>query len=360
MRKKLRFAIVGAGGIAGAHAKAFLHSASAELVAVIDTRADVGAHFGESASCPSFTSPAAMLETCSVDAVLICAPPVFHSAIAIDFIHHGIHVLCEKPFSVDVASAKLMLQAAEIAGVRLTMASKFRYTADLAKAKALIDGGLIGEVLSVENAFTSRVAMAARWNSDPRISGGGVIIDNGTHSVDIVRYLCGPITTICATEGIRVQKLPVEDTAHIVAQTAGGIMASIDASWSINKENDSYVQICGAEGTLNIGWGQSRYRAGDSKDWVTFGNGYDKVAALAAQLDNFCGAIRGEELLRITGADALASVETVTAAYISLAQRRWVPVDSFLRAPLPVETLVEIPAIAAAPPIVHAPTAIAG
>jgi predicted dehydrogenase len=104
-------------------------------------------------------------------------------------------------------------------------------------------------------------------------------------------------------------------------------MGTIDLSWSINKELDSYINIYGSHGTVFVGWKESKYRQSSSRDWVVFGNGYNKVQAFRSQVNNFSKAIRGEENLLITAEDALASVEVIEAAYAALHQNHWTAVD---------------------------------
>jgi predicted dehydrogenase len=182
-------------------------------------------------------------------------------------------------------------------------------------------------VILFENAFTSRVDMTNRWNSNAKISGGGVLIDNGAHSVDIVRYFLGPVADVQAVEGKRVQGLTVEDTVRLSLRSKAGVMGNIDLSWSINKELDSYINVYGSNGTVSIGWKESKYRQVGSRDWVVFGKGYNKVQAFRSQLENFAKSIKGDEMLLITAEDALASVQVIEAAYASMKQSNWVAVN---------------------------------
>ncbi|MCX7700609.1 MAG: Gfo/Idh/MocA family oxidoreductase [Gemmataceae bacterium] len=323
----VRFGLIGAGAIAQTYAQVFTDWSGGCLAGIADIRAEAARSLGGAMKCPAYIDHLDLLNS-DVEAVIICTPPNTHEELVVESAHRGKHVLCEKPFALDSASARRMIQAAEKAEVRLTMASKFRYTDDVVRAKSIVTSGILGELLSIENSFTAKVDMSNRWNSDPGVSGGGVLIDNGTHSVDIMRYLLGPIVEVMAVEGKRVQNLPVEDNAYLLVRSACGVIGRIDLSWSINKDNDWYLCIFGSTGTVQVGWRESRYRQASSREWIVFGKGYHKVQAFRDELANFAAAIRGEDRLLITAEDALASVEVIEAAYRSMPKAHWTPVEA--------------------------------
>lgn len=323
---KVKFGLIGAGAIAQSHFNAFESVAEAELVAIADTRRNAAQSAAEQLSCAAYTDPMKMLSEGVCDAVIICTPPATHPDIANAYLAAGVHVLCEKPLAISSVQAEGMIKVARAHDAILTMGSKFRYVSDVIKAKAILDSGLLGEVILFENAFTGWVDMSNRWNAQPEISGGGVLIDNGTHSVDILRYFLGPIEDVHVVEGKRLQSDKVEDTVRLFAHAQDGTMCNVDLSWSLNKELESYVEIYGSQGTIKVGWQGSRYRQASSSEWVQFGTGYDKTQAFAAQLRNLVGAIHGSERLLITSEDALASVRVIEACYASMAKDTWVPV----------------------------------
>jgi predicted dehydrogenase len=322
----VRFGLVGAGAIAQAYAQAFGQTKKAVLTAVADCRPTAAEALAAAAGCSAFESAEAMAESADLDAVIVCTPPVTHRDICCDLLERGLHVLCEKPLAIDSAGAMEMISAADLRGLVFTMASKFRYVADVAQAKALIANGVIGEVVLFENVFTGRVDMTNRWNSDPAVAGGGVLIDNGTHSVDVTRYCLGELAEVQAMEGHRIQFLPVEDTAKMFVRSRDGVLGSIDLSWSVSKELPYFIAVYGSAGTILVGWRESKYRRTGDADWTVFGSGYNKVEAFKRQIENFAGAVRGEEALVVTPEDALASVQVIEAAYRSLARGSWEPI----------------------------------
>jgi predicted dehydrogenase len=325
---KTKYAIVGAGAISQGYAQAFLTCDQCEVVGVADVRREAAESLAEVLGTTAFESSADMAEKCKPEAVLICTPPSTHPEICLDFINRGVHVLCEKPFAISSADSKKVIEAASAMGVKITMASKFRYVDDVIKAKQIVDSGILGDIVLFENAFTAWVDMSKRWNSDPKISGGGVLIDNGTHSFDIARYFLGPLAEVHVMEGRRAQSLGVEETVRVFVRSAKSVIGNLDLSWSINKELDRYISIYGSRGTVLVGWKESRYRQSSSSEWVKFGNGYDKVGAFRNQILNFARSIAGEEGLLIDSEDALASVEVVEAAYESLRQNHWTAVNN--------------------------------
>jgi predicted dehydrogenase len=307
-----RFAIIGAGAISQGYAQAFQTCDNeVEVVVVADTRADAAKSLAEVLGCPWFDSHRAIPDDLEIDAVLVCTPPASHPEICHHFIERKVHVLCEKPFAVSTSEAEQVIETGRAHGVHVTMASKFRYVDDVIRAKQIVDSGILGDIILFENAFTARVDMTNRWNADPLVSGGGVLIDNGTHSVDICRYFLGPLAQVQVMEGKRSQNLRVEDL-----------------SWSINKELDRYISVYGTQGTVFVGWQESKYRQSSSPQWTTFGHGYDKIQAFRSQICNFARALRGREILLINGEDALASVRVIEAAYDSLRENHWTDVGN--------------------------------
>lgn len=327
--KVLNFGLIGAGAIAKTHVEAFAQRLDARLLAVADVNGEAAAKLAECANAKAFSSVEELLNAnLPLDAVIICTPPSTHEDIAVSCVNRGLHVLCEKPFAMDSTSARRMVRAAVKADVILTMASKFRYTPDVSAAKRIIETGKLGEILLLENVFASRVDMRNRWNAQPSVSGGGVLVDNGAHSVDLLRYFLGPLAEVNAVEGKRVQSLAVEDTVRVFVRSQAGVVGSIDLSWSMNKEVDAFLSFYGSEGVLHVGWKGSRYRLHTGGEWTTLGGGYNKVEAFSRQLANFCAAVREEEALVIGPDDAIASVDAVEAAYRSLRKCRWTSLKS--------------------------------
>jgi len=327
----LRFGLVGAGAIGQTYLSVIAANSAIDLVGVADNRTAVAAAAAESAACTAYPDAAALIDDARPDGIVICVPPVDHFAIANAAIEAGVATLCEKPLCLTVPEAHTLRDTAEAKNALFTMASKFRYVDDVVRGKAIISSGILGDIIILENVFTGRVDMSNRWNADPAVSGGGVLIDNGTHAVDIVRYLIGPVAEVNAMTGRHVQNLAVEDTATLNIRTACGVDARVELSWSYHNPEDSFVAVYGTRGTLCIGWSRSRYKRHEDAEWVTFGNGYDKQAAFAAQIGNFCAAMTGNETLLIDNNDAVASVEVIDAAYESLRIGGWIDVQDHVR-----------------------------
>lgn len=328
MSSEFKLGLVGAGAIARSYAAAIASSRTARLAAVADCVPSAAETLAEETGARAFRSHRDLADAGLCDAVIVTTPPVTHAPICIDLMNKGLSVLCEKPLSVDHASALAMVRAANKNKVLLSMASKFRFTDDLIAARDMIRAGTIGTPLMLENVFTGVVDMTARWNSDPSVSGGGVLIDNGTHSVDIIRFVLGPLTKVLAIAAPPIQDMLVEDGVTLLAQTASGAQAKVETTWSLHKDRSSFVEIYGTEGAIEVGWKGSRLRRGYGGAWEPFGNGYDKVAAFTRQIDHFVGSVQGKNYEVVTSEDALASVSAIEAGYRSMETGRWEPLGT--------------------------------
>ena len=324
---KVRMACIGCGRIAQDHLYAMSTIDDISIVGVVDTLPEVVNSVADQFECKGFTSPQDLLSAQDIDAVMICTPPTTHCAISSFFLEQGIHVLCEKPLAVTNVEGQIMGQKALDAQVILMMATKFRFVDDVVKAKGIIESGVLGRILFFENTLCSFVDMTQRWNSKPEISGGGVLIDNGTHSIDIARFLLGDIDSIQAARGTQIQDISVEDTVRIFFKTQTEVLGTIDLSWSLNKSLDDYVTLHGTEGSLSIGWKRSQYLVRNQQDWIIYGTGYSKREAFIKQHRHFVDCIRRQADPIISTEDGVRSIKIISAAYQSMSENKWTRIE---------------------------------
>ncbi|MGI9584370.1 MAG: Gfo/Idh/MocA family protein [Acidimicrobiia bacterium] len=321
-----RVGIIGVGNIGTAYAMAIASSPLVRLTAVCDPDKKQRDGVAATTDTEAFSSHHDLANSQLCDAVIVCTPPSTHPQVVQDCLQAGLDVLCEKPFAIDATDASQMFRTAAQTDNLLAMASKFRYVPDVAKAAALIRSGAIGEPTLIDVTFASIVDMSNRWNSVRSVSGGGVLIDNGTHAADVVRFLVGPISRVSAVQGKTASTDNVEDTAILLAETACDAIATINVSWAMPAHKQSFVVVNGTEGALKIGWTESVQRLSDTGEWTHFGPGYSKMDALRSNVENFVSASMGVEEMRISTDDVMASVSVIDAAYEAIRTGQWVTV----------------------------------
>jgi predicted dehydrogenase len=294
-----------------------------ELVAIADVDIERARKVAASLCIPALAGHREVLAIVPCDGIIICTPPKYHMEVAVDALRAGAHVLCGAPLTIGAIAAHRMFAVADRAERVLTMTSPFRFVADVVRAKQMIEDGLIGRLLRIENIFQSPVDVRERRNSRIRVSAGGALIENGTFSVDIMRFIMGPLTAAYAVDAsVDERYVNCEDTAVLFVRNASGVVATIRLSWIVGSGVPWHLLIRGSEGTISIGWRFSQlHRFGEEP--VVFGSGYDKHAVFAALLENFADVILGAREAAITRDDAIASVEVIDAAYDSLRRNTW-------------------------------------
>jgi predicted dehydrogenase len=329
--KEFRVAIVGFGRIADTHLEAWKANEGVEVTSVVDD-SPLSRERARSLGMTAYSSVEELVKSEKLNAVSICSPPSFHPSHAIALLDAGVPVLCEKPLAVDLASAQELIDGAARSGVEFQLATKFRHVPDIRKARDLIRHGIIGDPLTFHVEFSGMTDMSNRWNSRTSLSGGGVLIDNGCHAVDTVRFLLSGIVKIQGVPLRPVQNLPVEDSAMMLATTECGATGKITLSWSMKSWSDYYISIQGTRGMIQIGWKKS-YLHVEGESPVEIGNGYSKLGAHKRMMGMFRDLVEGSNEPWISNEEALASSTVIEAAYRSMQTSRWarVPAAQVLR-----------------------------
>ena len=312
-----RIAIIGCGQMGRWHLNAYQRTANVELVAFADTNFSAAEQFAAETGGRAYASHRELLAAEQLDAVSVCVVPAAHRPVVLDTLEAGVHVLCEKPLATSLGDARAMAIAADRKGLHLVPAFKFRFFEEVREARTLIDRGGLGPIVSARLIFACDLDMTGRWYADPRLSGGGIVMDNGAHAFDLIELLLGPIGSIAATAS-RARPLEVEDTALVTCALRSGATATIHLTWSVAAPPTTYLEIYGQQGTALLDLHGLSFKLATWQEWKRVPNPSDTKTAFARQIDHFVSAARGTGSLAVSHTEGVRAQQLIEAAYDSI------------------------------------------
>jgi UDP-N-acetyl-2-amino-2-deoxyglucuronate dehydrogenase len=350
----VRTALIGCGKVGQIHAAALRALPASDFVAVCDNDRTRAAAFAERYGVRAYTDEQTMLRDTAVQAVTVCTPHPLHADAVIQTAEAGVHALVEKPLAANLADCDRMLAAANKAGTTLAVVSQRRFYEPVARMKAAIDGGKIGKpVLGVFVMFSWRDQ--AYYQSDPwrgkwATEGGGVLVNQSPHQLDLLRWFMGDIAEISGYwANLNHPYIEVEDTALAMIRFRNGGIGSIVTSLSQKPGIYTKVHVHGSSGA-SVGVETDRgatFVAGMSEiaepplnDLWTIPGEEHLLAEFQAedrsrfrqinatthyhqlQIQDFLDAVRDGRRPLLTGEDGRAVVEMFTAIYRSNRERR--------------------------------------
>ena len=248
--------LIGAGNISETHARA---ASAIPGVAIAGVYAPTLAHAERLAAQyggAAHDTLASLLDHRPLDLVAVGSPSGLHAEHGIAAATRGIHVLVEKPIDVTTARADALIDEAARAGVRLGVIFQDRLKPDALRVKALIDSGRLGRPIlataQVKWYRTPEYYGGSRWRGTRALDGGGALLNQAVHTVDLLLWLFGPVRRVFGRTATALHSIEVEDTAVAVLEFANGALGTIEAATSAYPGYSRRVELTGSEGTIML------------------------------------------------------------------------------------------------------------
>ncbi|MCD6507115.1 Gfo/Idh/MocA family oxidoreductase [Candidatus Poribacteria bacterium] len=346
--KQVRFGIIGVGGMGSGHARTMQNIEECKLTAVCDMDEEVVKSVAEQYGVKSFTDYRELIDSGLVDAVIVATPHYFHPPISVYAMKKGIAVLSEKPIAVTVKGADEMVRTAEETGVPFAVMYQTRSTGFAQAAKKLVDEGRLGEIYRASMIVTYFRSQAyynsAGWRATWRGEGGGVLINQAPHALDLFTWLGGLPSKVSAVTRTRRHQIEVEDEASAMLEYPNGAIGYLHTSTN-EAPGTNFMEFCGEKGKLVLYNNRIYFWEletpvqvfSDTTDQMWGSPKAKQVEVPIEERESGHGAIMrnlarnilyGEELIS-PGAEGLNSVELINAVILSGARRKEVtiPVD---------------------------------
>lgn len=270
------FGVIGCGMIANFHAKAIADIRGAKLAACFDMFPAAADRLAEATGCKAYHSLDEMLSDSSVDVVTICTPSGAHMEPALAAAKAGKHIIVEKPLEVTLRRCDRIIDACEKAGVVLATIFPSRFHESSQLIKKAIDKGRFGR-LTVGDAYvkwfrTQEYYDSGAWRGTWKLDGGGALMNQAIHSVDLLYWLMGPVKSISAhTATLAHQRIEVEDVAMAALKFENGALGVIEATTAAYPGALKRIDIHGSEGSAVLeeeditNWEFAKQTAADKK-----------------------------------------------------------------------------------------------
>jgi predicted dehydrogenase len=331
------FGIVGCGMISTFHARAIADVKGAKLVACFDTRGPAAEKFATDFKCKAYTDLKAMLADPKVSIVTIATPSGAHMEPAVAAARAGKHVIVEKPLEITLKKCDAIINACKKARVQLGAIFPSRFHDSSVKIKRAIEGGRFGK-LTLGDAYvkwyrTQQYYDSGAWRGTWALDGGGALMNQAIHSVDILTWLMGPVVEVQANSAtLAHERIEVEDAVVATLKFANGALGVIEATTAAYPGYLKRIEIHGSEGSALLeeedlkAWDFAKPRKEDKaileamKQHKSTGGGASDPTAIghhghAIQFRDFLEAVKKNRPPAIDGYEGRRSVEIILGVY---------------------------------------------
>lgn len=311
------------------------------VVAVADPRAEVSAT-ASGAGAAHYPSHGEMLDGERLDGVIVACPTQLHAPIGLELVQRGVPTLMEKPFTDSVESGLALARASKAAGIPIAVGHHRRFDPAVAEARRILASGEIGRLVGVSGIWAVRKPDAYYDVAWRREIGGGPVLINIIHDIDMLRHLCGEVRSVYSETTSGHRNLPVEDGGAILIRFASGALAALSFSdaapspWGWERATGDNPQIPpSGENCYRFFGSSGSFEFPEIRIWRCHGAGpaswsreiaplerrIGPRAAIAAQLRSFCRVILGEATPAVGPEDGLATLAAAEAVIASSRSR---------------------------------------
>ena len=250
--EKVRFAVVGVGGLGKGHIKGIkIHSDIAELVCVCDNVEEIAKSVAEENNVPYYLDFYEMLKVGGFDCVILVTPDYIHCEHSVAALEAGYHVLCEKPLAQKIDECQQIVDAVRRTGKKFMTGQVGRKTPGFIKAKELVDAGEIGELFFVESEYAHDYQFLGKaWRWDP-VNLRYSVIGGGCHAIDLLRWIAGNPTSVMALANRKVlTDWPVDDCTIAIMQFPNNVVGKIFCGIGVKRNYTMRTCLYGTKGTI--------------------------------------------------------------------------------------------------------------
>ena len=327
----MKVAIIGCGLIGFKRARAL--GKEDTLVACISKRKPTVDTMVQEYSCRSYSDHRELLHKADCDCVVVAVINKYIKEIVVDALNRGKHVLAEKPLGRNTAEAAQMVGAAAKNRVILKAGFNHRFHPAIWKAKEMCDSGAIGRLFNIRARYGhgGRAGMEKEWRGSKDLCGGGELLDQGVHVIDLIRWFAGDVSEVFGKVETKFWDMEVEDNAYAILKTCNDVTALFHVSWT-NWKNIFSFEIFGTDGYLKVeGFGGSygpetlefgkRKKEGGRPDIETFEFPSEDVS-WQNEWREFVSAIQKNREPIGSGRDGLKANEAIESIYLSSREQK--------------------------------------
>ena len=322
---KLKIGIIGLGGISQLmHLPDLSRNKEVEISAISDiNRSALDEVSSKFKIDRSFLDYRKMLQEVELDAVIIATPTKSHTAIAIDCLEAGKHILVEKPLARSEEEARQIADLAKEKGLIAMVGMNLRYRPDIMLLKSIVGSGDIGTPYFIKSSWFKTQSSSGKWFTKKDEAGGGVIFDLGIVLLDVALWLLNfPAVRSVSTKNFSVNTRNVEDSSISLIRTASDSLIYLESSWAMSAEKDSFnLEIYGTKGNAFINPLRiTKIIDGQTIEMKPMINENRKAyfeKSYQNELNHFVGTVKGHNPLLSSAEDSAARLKILDKMYLS-------------------------------------------